>query len=70
MRKKGGYHQNKFIPNLLVGIENAKNADSNKNYFLPDKGTTKVYQLGEALIEVIGMNDFKKFLKTKLLQLK
>ena len=61
--EKGGYSPEKFIPHLFDAISNAENADSDKAHFLPNPGETKVYQLGKALIEVIGKNDFEAFLK-------
>ena len=64
--EKGGYHPNKFIPFFFDAIINAKNNDTNINHFMPNNCETKMYQLGEALIQVIGKNDFEKFLKTKL----
>lgn len=64
--EKGGYNQYKFIPNLFEAIENAKNKDFDENYFMPNNGETKVYQLGEALIEKIGRDDFEEFLKKKV----
>lgn len=68
--EKGGYHPYKFIPNLLDAIANAEKTDSQTNYFLPKKGETKVYQLGAALIEAIGLNDFQRFLEERLESLK
>lgn len=64
--EKGGSQLEKFIPNLPDAIINAENADTNKAHFLPNRGETKVYQLGKVLIEVIGKNDFEAFLKAKL----
>lgn len=60
--EKGGYSPEKFISHLFDAISNAENADSDKAYFLPNPGETKIYQLGKALIEVIGKNDFEAFL--------
>jgi len=64
--EKGGYHQLKFIPSINDAINYAKAADSDKNYFLPNIKVSKVYQLGEALIKVIGKNGFDQFIKNKL----
>jgi len=64
--EKGGYHPYSFIPLLTVAIENAKKADSDPNYFLPGFKETKVYQLGEAIMQVIGKNDFDKFIENTL----
>ncbi len=62
--EKGGYSPTKFMPYLLDAISNAKKADLNKDHFLPPKGVTKIYELGEALIQIIGKNDFEKFLSS------
>jgi len=67
--EKGGYHPYKFISALLKAIINAEKADTDKTHFLPKPGETKVYQLGKALIQVIGKNDFETFLQTKLVEL-
>lgn len=64
--EKGGYHPQKFIPYLFDAISNARNNDTNINHFMPNNCETKMYQLGEALIEVIGKNNFENFLQTKL----
>ena len=60
--EKGGYSPEKFILHLFDAISNAENADSDEAHFFPNPGETKVYQLGKALIEVIGKNDFQAFL--------
>lgn len=61
-----GYHPFTFIPSLSVAIQNAQNIDRNPNHFMPEIGTTKVYLLGEALIQTIGLNDFESFVKNQL----
>ena len=66
---KGGYHPLKFIPNFIDAINNAKSADTDKNHFLPNRKATKVYQLGEAMINVIGRKGFDNFLSQTLPQL-
>lgn len=65
----GGYHPLKYIPDFNQAIENAKTNDSNIDHFLPNTNETKLYKLGEVLIEYIGKNDFNDFLKGKLNQL-
>lgn len=62
----GGYHPYKFIPNFLEAIRNARNADTNADYHFPNKNETKVYILGQALIDKIGQNHFMDFIATKL----
>jgi hypothetical protein len=70
--ERGGYHPLKFIPQLSEAIAHAKAADNDKLHFMPDPKTSKVYQLGEAIIKVLGKNGFDDFLNTtlpKLIQL-
>jgi len=64
--EKGGYHPHKFIPHLHQAIAHAKDADSDKVHFLPKPKETKVYELGAALIEVIGKSAFEDFIDNKL----
>lgn len=65
----GGYHPYKFIRNINDAIINAKNVDSDLNHFLPNHKETKVYQLGETLIEFIGKNDLEEFFNNTLPEL-
>jgi hypothetical protein len=60
---KGGYHPFNFIPFLTSAINNAKNADSDKNHFFPAPKETKVYKLCEALINIVSINDIEEFTK-------
>lgn len=64
--EKGGYHPYSFVPQLPIAIENAKVFDSDPNHFMPSFKETKVYQLGEAIMQVIGKNDFDKFIADTL----
>ena len=64
--EKGGYHPIKFLRYFADAIVNAKAGDSDINHFIPKIKETKVYQLGEAIIEVIGKNDFEKFINSTL----
>jgi hypothetical protein len=64
--EKGGYDPIKFLHFFNDAIFNAKNSDSDKNHFIPKLKETKVYQLGEAILEVIGKNDFEKFITLTL----
>ena len=64
--EKGGYHPYTFIPQLPEAIKNAKAMDTNPEHFMPDFKETKVYQLGEAIMHVIGKNDFDKFITNTL----
>ena len=64
--EKGGYHPYTFIPQLPEAIKNAKAMDTNPEHFMPDFKETKVYQLGEAFMHVIGKNDFDKFITNTL----
>jgi RloB-like protein len=65
-----GYHPHTFIPKLKDAILNAKVEDADSNHFLPDPKTTKVYQLGEAILKVVGINDFDYFINVILPTLK
>ena len=56
--EKGGYAPQKFIPYLLDAILNSENIDTSPAHFLPEKGVSKVYQLGKALIQIIGKKRF------------
>ncbi|MDF7809897.1 RloB family protein [Hymenobacter sp. YC55] len=64
--ENGGYHPYKFIPYLQDAITNAKNADTNADHYLPEVKATKVYQLAEALLNVIGVSKFQSFLSIVL----
>jgi hypothetical protein len=64
--EKGGYHPLKFIPNFLDAINNAKAADNDKLHFLPDIKVSKVYELGETMIKVIGKKGFDDFITQKI----
>ena len=64
--ENGGYHPFKFLPFLANAIESAKLADTNKNHFLPNLKVSKVYELGEAALNIIGKNDFDVFVQKTL----
>jgi hypothetical protein len=64
--EKGGYHPLKFLPLLPIAIANAKNADADKNYFFPNLKVSKVYQLGESVIKIIGQKGFDDFIEQTL----
>ena len=59
--EKGGYYYIKYLPLMLDAIENARNADSNPDGYMPELLQTKVYQLGRALYERRGKVRFEKF---------
>ena len=46
---------------VLDAIENARNADSNPDGYMPELLQTKVYQLGRALYDRMGKVRFEKF---------
>ena len=46
---------------MLDAIENAQQADSNPDGYMPKLLQTKVYQLGRALYERMGKVRFEKF---------
>lgn len=49
-----GYHPKEFVDLINDAVERAKNSDSKKGYYLPNKMQTKVYQLIEQIIEFTG----------------
>jgi hypothetical protein len=59
--EKGGYHPLKFISYLPEAIKNATKCDSDLNHYFPKGKETKVYKLGEAIIEVVGRKGFDDF---------
>ena len=62
--EKGGYYYIKYLPLMLKAIENAQNADSNPDGYMPELLQTKVYLLGRALYERMGKVRFEKFIET------
>lgn len=60
--EKGGYYYIKYLPLMFDAIENARNADSNPDGYMPELLQTKVYLLGCALYERIGKVRFEKFI--------
>jgi hypothetical protein len=59
--EKGGYYYIKYLPLMLDAIENAQQADSNPDGYMPELLQTKVYQLGRALYDRMGKVRFEKF---------
>ena len=59
--EEGGYYYIKYLPLMLDAIENARNADSNIDGYMPELLQTKVYQLGCALYDRMGKVRFEKF---------
>ena len=51
----------KYLPLMPKAIENARNADSNPDGYMPEWLETKVYLLGQALYERIGKRSFEEF---------
>ncbi len=66
---KGGYHELKFIGDLRIAIENARQADQQQNYFMPDIKVSKIYSLVENIMAFVGENSFNEFLDQKLPEL-
>lgn len=60
---KGGYQAELYIPFLPEAIAHAKELDKHPDYFLPEKLSTKVYQLAEALLKTIGEKRFAFLVK-------
>ena len=59
--KKAKYYYLKYLPLMPDAIENARNADSNPENYMPELLETKVYQLAQALYERIGKPRFDAF---------
>lgn len=60
--EKGGYYYIKYLPFMLDAIKNAQQADTHPDGYMPDLLQTKVYLLGRALYERMGMVRFEKFI--------
>lgn len=60
--EKGGYFYLNYLPLIKDAIQNAKLNDTNKEHYYPNIKTTKVYQLGEALLNRMGIRRFESFL--------
>ena len=58
--EKGGYYYIKYLPLMLNAIENAQQADTNPDGYMPELLQTKVYHLGRALYERMGKVRFEK----------
>ena len=52
----GGFEINRFAFNLQTAVENGKAADTNPTGYYPDVMQTKVYLLGEQLLQLLGNN--------------
>ena len=50
----GGYQVALFAPKIEDAIQRAKAGDPNPDYFLPDRGATKLYQLAEQMLGYMG----------------
>ena len=57
------YNCEKYMYYFLDAIKNAKKLDKNPTNFFPEKATTKVYQLAEAVMKIVGDTNFKIFLE-------
>ncbi len=60
---KNGYNKYQYILSLEDAIRNAKQADSNKNHFLPKEKETKVYLLIEAMLTIVKPDELDRFFK-------
>jgi hypothetical protein len=65
----GGYHPLKYLPSLPDAVENARIADSDKKHFLPKPKETKLYQLGDAVLAIVGKKGFETFVNNILPEL-
>lgn len=64
--QKGGYHPLRYIATLDQAIVNARNADNNPGYFMPEPKQTKVYQLAQSILGFVGVNEYNNFITGKL----
>jgi len=64
--EKGGYHPLKFIADMPNAVKNAKAFDKELKHFMPVHKATKLYQLGEAVLKVIGKKGFNDFVSKTL----
>jgi hypothetical protein len=60
--KVAKYYYFKYLPLMPQAIENARNADSNPDSYMPEPLKTKVYQLAQALYDRIGKRSFDAFI--------
>lgn len=60
--EQGGYYYIKYLPLMLQAIQNAKNADSSPQAYMPSLLQTKVYKLAQALYQRKGQVRFEKFI--------
>lgn len=63
---KNGYNKYQYILLLEDAIRNAKQADSNKNHFLPKEKETKVYLLIEAMLAMIKSDELAYFFSEEI----
>ena len=52
----GAYNPEKYGPLIEKATEHAKNSDTSPDSFFPDKMQTKIYQLAESMLSVLGKN--------------
>jgi hypothetical protein len=64
--EKGGYHPYKFLPDLQTAIQNAKAVDTTPLHFMPADKSTKVYQLGEAILRQVPLRDWENFIQNEI----
>ena len=62
----GGYNPLKFVRFTPSAIENARNADTDPNHFMPSVKQTKMYKPVQGIMEFAGINQFQEFLDEKL----
>lgn len=68
--ERGGYFYLNYLPLIETAINNSKANDSNAGHFYPNLKETKVYLLGEALLNRIGKPKFYDFINNYLPDLK
>lgn len=67
--EKGGYNALKFIPLFQDAILNARANDSDVNHFMPKVKETKVYLLGETIVNEVPNTDIIEFINVTIPEL-
>ena len=53
---RGGFNTDNICPLIETATQNARKADGNSMHHFPDRMKTKVYQLAEQMLELLGKN--------------
>lgn len=64
--EKGGYSPYTFLIDIINAVQNAKEADSTPEYFMPEEKETKVYKLVEAILALSRKTELEQFINVTL----